>query len=81
MIDDTTDLRLWDMTRLAFAYCPACLARIDLDRKPALGHVVTCGCCTEVLRITDLDPLQIDWAAEMTSEGWEGDWEVELERV
>jgi hypothetical protein len=42
---------------------------------------VICTCCNVVLKVADLNPLQLDWAAEATEEGWEEDWEVELERA
>ncbi len=66
---------------MAFGYCPDCLARLDVARIPRLGQQVTCGGCSAILRVIDLNPLQIDWAAEATSEGWEEEWEVELERA
>lgn len=66
---------------MAFGYCPDCLARLDLNRMPKVGQEVTCGGCSAILRVIDLNPLQIDWAAEATGDGWEEDWEVELDRV
>ena len=66
---------------MAFAYCPDCLVRLDIKRKPKIGRVVTCWCCGATMRISDLNPLLLDWAAEAAEEGWEEDWEVELERI
>jgi hypothetical protein len=69
------------MIDMAFAYCPDCLVRLDIKRKPRIGQKVTCWSCGAVLRVSDLNPLQMDWVAEATQEGWEDDWEVELERI
>lgn len=66
---------------MAFAYCPDCLVRVDLSRMPKIGQKVTCWCCSAILGVIDLNPLQLDWIAEAVGEGWEDDWEVELERV
>ena len=66
---------------MAFAYCPDCLVRVDVRRKPKIGQIVTCWCCSATLRVTDLNPLQLDWVTEAAHEGWEEEWEVELERV
>jgi lysine biosynthesis protein LysW len=66
---------------MAYAYCPDCLARVDLSRIPKIGQLATCWCCRAALRVSDLNPLQLDWVAEAADEGWEEDWEVELERV
>jgi hypothetical protein len=66
---------------MAFGYCPDCLARLDLNCIPEVGREVTCGGCSAILRVIDLNPLQIDWAAEATGDGWEEDWEVELDQV
>jgi uncharacterized protein YbaR (Trm112 family) len=66
---------------MAFAYCPDCRVRLDIKRKPKIGQVVNCWCCSATMRISDLNPLLLDWAAEAAEEGWEEDWEVELERI
>jgi lysine biosynthesis protein LysW len=66
---------------MAFGYCPDCLTRIDMTRRPTLGRTVTCQCCSVVLRVADLNPLQLDWATEAADENWEEDWEVELARA
>jgi hypothetical protein len=66
---------------MAFGYCPDCLARLDLNCIPKAGQEVTCGGCNAVLKVIDLNPLQIDWAAEAVGDGWEEEWEVELDRV
>lgn len=66
---------------MAFAYCPDCLVRLDIKRKPWIGYVVTCWSCSATLRVSDPNPLQLDLVAEGTAEGWEEDWEVELERI
>lgn len=63
---------------MAFAYCPDCLVRVEVSRSPKMGQEVTCWCCNARLHVTDLNPLQLDWAAETADEGWEEDWEVEL---
>ena len=66
---------------MAFAYCPGCLVRVELNRTPKMGQQVTCWCCSVVFRVTDLNPLQLDWVTEAACEGWEDDWEVELEQL
>ena len=66
---------------MAFAYCPDCLVRLDVRHRSRKGQRVTCWSCGATLRVTDLNPLQLDWVAEAAEEGWEEDWEVELERV
>ena len=45
---------------MAFAYCPDCLVRLEIKRKPKIGQVVTCWCCSATMRICDLNPLQLD---------------------
>jgi lysine biosynthesis protein LysW len=57
----------------ALPYCPDCLAWLDVSRIPDLGQEVTCGGCSVILRVFDLNPLQIDWAAEEIGEDWEED--------
>ena len=66
---------------MAFAYCPDCLVRLDVRHRSRKGQRVTCWNCGATLRVSDLNPLQLDWAVEAAEEGWEEDWEVELERV
>lgn len=66
---------------MAFAYCPDCLVRLDIKRKPRIGHRVTCWSCSATLRISDPNPLQLDSAVEGIEEGWEENWEVELEVI
>jgi hypothetical protein len=66
---------------MAFGYCPDCVVRVDLSPTPKMGQEVTCWSCSAVLAVIDLNPLQLDWAVEATGEGWEEDWEVELERL
>jgi lysine biosynthesis protein LysW len=69
------------MLDMAFAYCPDCLVRLDVKRKPKIGQTVRCWSCKATLRVSDLNPLALDPAAEAVEEGWEEDWEIDLERV
>ena len=66
---------------MAFAYCPDCLVRLDVRQKARTGQRVTCWNCNATLRVSDPNPLQLDLTAEANEEGWEENWEVELERV
>lgn len=66
---------------MAFAYCPDCHIRLDLKRKPRVGQVLTCWSCRAALKVSDLNPLALDPTTEAAEEGWEEDWEIELERV
>lgn len=66
---------------MAFAYCPECLARLEIKRQPRVGQLVACSCCSTSLRVADPNPLQLDWVVEVAGEGWGEEWEVELEPV
>jgi lysine biosynthesis protein LysW len=66
---------------MAFAYCPDCAARIHVGRKPKLGQLAVCHCCDADLEIVHLNPLELDWADEITDGDWKEDWELELERA
>lgn len=66
---------------MAFAYCPDCLARVNLTRIAKIDQMVTCWCCGAVLRVIDLNPLPLDWVTEAVGEGWEEDWDLEPVRV
>lgn len=66
---------------MAFGYCPDCVARIEVGSKPKKRQSVVCPCCDTRLRVTNLNPLQLDWIGEQTVVTGEEEWEVELERV
>jgi alpha-aminoadipate carrier protein LysW len=66
---------------MAFAYCPDCVGRIYLGRKPWIGQPVTCESCGADLEVVDLNPLELDWAGDLPDEDLEEDWELELEKA
>jgi alpha-aminoadipate carrier protein LysW len=66
---------------MAFAYCPDCVRRIYLGRKPWIGQPVTCESCGADLEVVDLNPLELDWAGDLPDEDLEEEWELELENA
>jgi lysine biosynthesis protein LysW len=62
---------------VAFAYCPDCRARIDLNRRLKVGQPVTCFCCGANLVVVHLNPLGQDRGDDVA----DAEWEVDLDRV
>ena len=66
---------------MAFAYCPECVARLYLGRKPWLGQPVICEHCDADLEVVKLNPPELDWVDDVTDRDWEGDLVRELQEA
>lgn len=53
-----------------YAVCPSCGERILIDGQVDLGHRVTCNTCGDLLEVTSLGPIELDWIYYE-----DGDWE------
>lgn len=50
------------MAAKPYAYCPGCDTRIRFNKRPTMGHKVTCPECLELLEVVELRPIELDWA-------------------
>ncbi len=49
--------------RTARAECPSCMEDVNVP-QPAMGKLVRCGNCNEMLEVVWLDPLELDFQYE-----------------
>ena len=54
----------------AFAFCPDCEERIQLDTDPELGQRVLCPHCWANLEVIRLWPLKLSWDTGENLTGW-----------
>lgn len=45
--------------------CPDCSKPIRLDGTPQVGRRVTCPSCMAFLEVINLNPIELDWAADI----------------
>ena len=46
------------------ATCPECDLDVRFKKMPHLGKIITCPDCGARLEVTDVAPLELDWATE-----------------
>ena len=60
-----------EITTVAAA-CPDCGERFRLDPSPELGEMVTCPNCWAYLKVTRLEPIELQWDVfDEVDEEWE----------
>ena len=53
------------------AYCPDCDEKIALQ-NPRVGQKLLCPSCETEVEVIGVDPLELDWAYDMTyDEAWD----------
>ncbi|MFN2135743.1 MAG: hypothetical protein ACK2UK_07310 [Candidatus Promineifilaceae bacterium] len=50
------------ISKVLIAECPECESHIRFHRSLRLGEIVTCPECSERLEVSQLNPLELDWA-------------------
>jgi lysine biosynthesis protein LysW len=59
------------ISKVLIAECPECESHIRFHRTLRLGEIVTCPECSERLEVSDMDPLELDWAFEDDDDDYE----------
>lgn len=49
---------------LIVARCAECESRINFNKEPEIGMIVTCRECGEKMEVIDINPVELDWAYE-----------------
>ena len=57
------------------AQCPGCKNEIYFYRTPKLGEFVTCPECEDLVEVVKIDPLTLDWSADIEDEEWPDYWD------
>lgn len=61
---------------MASAYCPDCDEKIVLN-NPRIGQKLFCPNCDTEVEVIGIDPLDLDWAYDMSYD--DDDWDDEEE--
>lgn len=61
---DASRKPLWIAAETLHVQCPECSTWLPFYRSPAVGRLVTCGRCGEILVVAADAPLRLDWASE-----------------
>ena len=56
-----------------FAICPSCGEDIRVRDKVKIGAKMSCPYCDADLEVTELDPVELDWAEYGEDEEWDDD--------
>ena len=51
--------------------CPACDEKISVPKKVSLGLRITCHNCTELLEVTSVKPIKLDWADDTDEDDYD----------
>lgn len=63
------------ISKVLIAECPECESTIRFQRTLRLGEIVTCPQCSERLEVSQLNPLELDWAYDEYDDDDYESWE------